>query len=127
MRTLKKFCFFEEPRENPGTGSGLSPDCQQIHGHERLRKRCAHERGFLMKVTLRNPDTDLYFVGPNMWTNDRSRAFDFERMEQALELARGWGFFGFELVVSISGLENDMRVVVAQMEQAPPAAEARVG
>ena len=46
---------------------------------------------FQMKVILRDSSTDLYLVGPNMWTNDRAKALEFERVEHALEQARRAG------------------------------------
>lgn len=65
-----------------------------------------------MKVILHNANTDLYFIGPNMWTNDRSKAFDFERMEHAVELVRRNGLNGLELVVSFPNIP-DVHVPVA--------------
>ena len=69
-----------------------------------------------MRVILRNPFTDLYFIGPNMWTNDRSKALDFRRMEPAIELARQTGLNDLELVIFIKRAEADIHLPVAKIE-----------
>ena len=63
-----------------------------------------------MRVILRNPFKDLYFLGPNMWTNDRSKAFDFERMEPAIDLVRRAGLNDLELVILINRATGDIHL-----------------
>ena len=67
-----------------------------------------------MKVILRNPVTDLYFIGPQMWTNDPAKAFDFERMEKAVDLARRNGLQDAELVFLSAHVPGDLRLLISQ-------------
>jgi len=67
-----------------------------------------------MKVILRDPFTDLYLIGANMWTNDRSKAFDFERMEEAIDLARRNGLEALELVIAINRAPADIHLPVGR-------------
>jgi hypothetical protein len=71
--------------------------------------------GKRMKVILRNPDTDLYFLGPNMWTNDRSKALDFGHAERAVELARRADLQGLEMILSFSSISYDFRLPLAHI------------
>jgi len=66
-----------------------------------------------MTVALHNLNTDLYLVGPNMWTNDRAKALEFERMEDAVELAAQSGLDDLELVVTFSGAPGDIHLPLA--------------
>ena len=72
-----------------------------------------------MKVILRDSSTDLYLVGPNMWTNDRAKALEFERVEHALEQARHAGAKDLELVVSFNHVPGDVHVPMAALEPPP--------
>ena len=70
-----------------------------------------------MKVTLRNLIKDLHFVGPNMWTNDRENAFDFEHMEPAVEMAASTGLQDMELVLSFSNVPGEVHLAMATAAQ----------
>ena len=70
-----------------------------------------------MKVILRDPFTDLYLIGANMWTNDRSKALDFERMEEAVDLARRNGLEALELVIAINRAPADIHLPVGRWDK----------
>ena len=67
-----------------------------------------------MKVILRNTATDLYVLGPRMWTNDISRAMDFGYTGRAMKLAEETGLKeivqDMEVILSISGFSNALRL-----------------
>ena len=65
-----------------------------------------------MKVILRNTETDLYFIGPNMWTNDPERAHDFGYAERAAKQARAEHLKDMELIMSVSGFQKALRLPV---------------
>ncbi len=67
-----------------------------------------------MKVILRNTETDLYFLGPNMWTNDPDRAHDFGDAERAAKIAREARLQHMELIMSFSGVRNGLRLPVTE-------------
>ena len=39
-----------------------------------------------MRVLLQNSETKLYFAGPNEWTEDSTKAVDFEHIDRATEV-----------------------------------------
>ena len=67
-----------------------------------------------MKVILRNTATDLYVLGPKMWTNDPNRAMDFGYAGRAMKLAEEAGFKemlnDMEVILSINGFANPLRL-----------------
>jgi len=67
-----------------------------------------------MKVILRNTATDLYVLGPKMWTNDPNRAMDFGYTGRAMKLAEETGLKeivqDMELILSFSGFNNALHV-----------------
>jgi hypothetical protein len=65
-----------------------------------------------MKVILRNVNLDLYFAGPNMWSNDPEKALEFGSKELALRLAREAHLHDMELVMCVSGLPDPLRLPV---------------
>jgi hypothetical protein len=67
-----------------------------------------------MKVILRDTETDLYFLGPNMWTNDPNRAHDFGDAERAAKIARDARLQHVELIMSFSGVRNGLRLPVTE-------------
>ena len=75
------------------------------------------ESEFPMRVILHNPCTDLYFLGANMWTNDRTKALDFQHMEEALELARRTGLDDLELIIFIKRAGGDIRMPLTRLEK----------
>src|SRR5207249_1607776 len=66
----------------------------------------------VMKVILRNRTSDLYLLGPNMWTNDPERASDFGRTELAVGLANQAGLKHMELILAFNGIRNGLRLPV---------------
>src|SRR6266496_3820601 len=64
----------------------------------------------IMKVILRSLSTDLYFLGPNMWTNDPERALDCGHASRAVKLARQAKLQQMELIFSFSGVRNGLRL-----------------
>jgi hypothetical protein len=69
-----------------------------------------------MRVILHDLGTDLYFVGANMWSNDHSKALNFEHMDQAFELARRTGLEDLELVICINRAGVDIHMPVTRVE-----------
>ena len=67
-----------------------------------------------MKVILHNTATDLYVMGPKMWTNDPNRAMDFGYAGRAVKLVEEVGIKemvnDMELILSVSGLNNLLRL-----------------
>ena len=67
-----------------------------------------------MKVILRNTATDLYVMGPKMWTNDPNHAMDFGYTGRAMKLAAESGLNeiaqDMEIILSFSGLTNVLHV-----------------
>ncbi|HYG34477.1 MAG TPA: hypothetical protein VEC99_06815, partial [Clostridia bacterium] len=53
-----------------------------------------------MKVILHDPLGGLYFRSLDWWTNHASEAFDFENVDDALELAAGIGLKHCEVILS---------------------------
>ena len=68
-----------------------------------------------MKVILRNPATDLYLLGPNMWTHDRNKALDFGHAERAVEVARRADLQGLELILSFASISYDFRLPLSHI------------
>ena len=62
-----------------------------------------------MKVILRNTANNLYVQDQNLWTNDPWKALDFERADRALEAARRSGLKELELMVSLNGVNFEVR------------------
>ncbi len=69
-----------------------------------------------MKVVLHDPYTDLYLVDTNMWTNDRSKAHNFQRMEEAIDLALRNGLDALEVVIAIKRAPADIHVPVGRSQ-----------
>ena len=65
-----------------------------------------------MKVVLRNRTTDLYFIGPNMWTNDPAKALDFRRPDGALKLVKETALADLELIVFFRNARQGLRLPV---------------
>lgn len=65
-----------------------------------------------MKVILRNIDMDLYLAGPNMWSTDPEKAIEFGSKDLAVKLAREAHLQGMEMVMSVSGLPDPLRLPV---------------
>jgi hypothetical protein len=63
-----------------------------------------------MKVLLRNVNMDLYFAGPNMWSNDPEKALDFGSKDVALRLAQESRLQNMEMVLSVTGLRDPLRL-----------------
>ena len=70
-----------------------------------------------MKVLLHNSLTDLYLLepDPNMWTNDPLKAFNFGRVEDAVELARRAALQDLEMVVSFSTVPGNVRLPIGDI------------
>ena len=74
-----------------------------------------------MRVILRNRATDLYVLGPKMWTNDPNRAMDFGYTGRAMKLAEETGLKeivnDMELILSINGFNNPLHVPLTSFGQ----------
>jgi hypothetical protein len=66
----------------------------------------------MMRVALRNPQTSLYFRGPEDWTPERQQARDFQRTVEALRFATEHKLSGLEVMLLFDNPEHD--VVVAR-------------
>jgi hypothetical protein len=71
-----------------------------------------------MKVILRNVSTDLYFVGPNMWTNDPERALDCGVADRAVRIAREAKLKDMEMIVSFNGIHTGLRLPLTSFGEA---------
>ncbi len=73
-----------------------------------------------MKVILRNTATDLYVLGPNMWTNDPNRAMDFGYTGRAMKLAEEADLKDMvndmEMILSFSGFNNLLRLPLVSFD-----------
>jgi hypothetical protein len=65
-----------------------------------------------MKVILRNTNLDLYLAGPNMWSNDPEKALEFGSKDLAVKLAREAQLQDMEILMSVSGLPDPLRMPV---------------
>lgn len=59
---------------------------------------------------LRNVNMDLYLAGPNMWSNDPDKAIDFGCKDRAVRLARESRLQDMEMVFSVTGLHDPLRL-----------------
>jgi len=65
-----------------------------------------------MKTLLRHTRTGLYFQGPDRWTDDPERAYDFHFNERALQYVATWDLkevelaFGFEEAHAIASASS---------------------
>ena len=67
-----------------------------------------------MKVILHNTATDLYVLGPKMWTNDPNRATDFGYTGRAMKLAQEPELkeiaSDMEMILSFNAFASPLRV-----------------
>jgi hypothetical protein len=68
-----------------------------------------------MRMLLRDKETHLYFQGPDRWTADPARAFDFRFLERAIEYCETWHLAGVELAFVYDRPEQ---VIVVPLESA---------
>jgi len=53
-----------------------------------------------MRTLLRHTATGLFFQGPDQWTTDPERAYDFRFIDRAVSFAETWGLKQVELAFS---------------------------
>jgi len=111
-----------ETGETPGALSGIPRIANSSDRMRRLEQNPGKNE-FQMKVILRDPSADLYVAGPNMWTDDRGKAFVFECMDHALELANQTGVKDLEVIVSFNHIPDDVHLPTAAL--GPSAGSAR--
>ncbi len=51
----------------------------------------------IMRTLLRHTITGLYFQGPEKWTSDPDRAYDFHFIDRAVEFVDNWSLTEVEL------------------------------
>ncbi len=56
-----------------------------------------------MKTLLRRISSGLYFEGPDRWTRDASRAFNFKSIDRALDFIATWNLREVEVAFSFNG------------------------
>ncbi len=56
-----------------------------------------------MKTLLRRIPSGLYFEGPDRWTRDAGRAFNFKSIDRALDFIAAWDLKEVELAFSFNG------------------------
>ncbi len=84
-----------------------------FEGKKRYQRRSEIENLIrAMKVILRNVNMDLYFAGPNMWSNDPEKAVEFGNRDMAVKQARDSHLQNMEMVLSVSGLSDPLRLPV---------------
>ena len=76
---------------------------------------------YRMKVILHNTATDLYVLGPKMWTNDPNRALDFGYTGRAVKLAEEAELkeiaHEMEMILSISGFNDPLRLPLTSFDR----------
>ena len=68
-----------------------------------------------MCILLRDTTSKLYFQGPDRWTQEPSRAFDFRFIDRAMSYCQTWGLTGVELAFAY---ENPPQVITVPLEWA---------
>ena len=68
-----------------------------------------------MRMLLRDKATHLYFQGPDKWTKDPARAFDFRFIQRAIQYCDTWGLKGMELAFAY---ELPPQVIIVPLEGA---------
>ena len=58
-----------------------------------------------MRTLLRHTATGLFFQGPDQWTTDPERAYDFRFIDRAVSFAETWGLKQVELAFSFDNPE----------------------
>ena len=71
-----------------------------------------------MRTLLKKVSTGFYFQGPDQWTNDPVRAFDFKSIDHGLQFVQKWKLKGVELVFAFRNSRNVRQV---------PAEKIRIG
>jgi len=69
-----------------------------------------------MRVLLQNTETKLYYLGPDQWTEDRSKALDFEHINQAVQTYTTENLYYAEIVFEPGGSPTDAWLPVASFE-----------
>lgn len=68
-----------------------------------------------MKLVLRDPTHGRYFKSFGAWTNEKTEAFDFKELEDALEIAAGLGFKHCEVILISELFSGEIRFPVSSM------------
>ena len=58
-----------------------------------------------MRTLLRHTRTGLYFQGPEKWTEQRSRAYDFRFIDRARDYVQTWELKEIELAFAFDDAE----------------------
>jgi len=70
-----------------------------------------------MRTLLRHTDTGLYFQGPDQWTTDPERAYDFHFIDRAVSFAKTWELKQIELAFAF---DNPEWVTTVSVERTSP-------
>ncbi len=71
-----------------------------------------------MRVLLQNSETKLYFAGPNEWTDDATKAVNFEHIDRASQTYAAENLAYAEIVLEPEGLEGLARTSEADSQVA---------
>lgn len=59
-----------------------------------------------MRVLLKNAETRLYFINPNQWTDDPTKATDFEQVDLAAQVYHSRDLAYAQIVLEPSSLSR---------------------
>ena len=59
-----------------------------------------------MRTLLRHTETGLYFQGPDRWTSDPDKAYDFRFADRAARYIETWDLKEVELAFAFSDLDS---------------------
>jgi hypothetical protein len=66
--------------------------------------------GSRMRTLLQNCSSGLYFEGPDQWTTNPDKAFNFKSIDHALEFINKWKLKSVEVVFAFRGGHHVQRV-----------------
>lgn len=71
-----------------------------------------------MRVLLQNSETKLYFAGPNEWTDDSTKAVNFEHIDRASQIYASENLAYAEIVLEPERPEAFARISSADSQAA---------
>ena len=69
-----------------------------------------------MKTLLRKISNDLYFQGPDRWTNNPLEGFNFKSIDRALQFVETWGMKDVELAFAFKSPSSVTRVPLERID-----------
>lgn len=68
----------------------------------------------IMRTLLRHTGTGLYFQGPDKWTSDPDRAYDFRFIDRAVQFVDTWSLGEVELAFAF---DNPQSITTVPLER----------